>query len=78
MNPPRKISIDSFLFYHEVQQAIQLYHIAEPGTFARRCADEIIRPNLQRINATLGQENDPLYLAYVVEYTFIQTRKNGV
>jgi hypothetical protein len=28
---------------------------------------------ISRINAKLGQENHPLYLAYCVEYVFMQT-----
>lgn len=34
---------------------------------------DLIVPNLPAINLKLGQENDPSYLAYVVEYVFIQT-----
>jgi hypothetical protein len=30
--------------------------------------EQIICPNLERINRTLGQENDPMHLAYAVEY----------
>lgn len=36
--------------------------------YANRIAKEIIEPNIARINAALGQENSPKYLAYVVEY----------
>jgi hypothetical protein len=68
----RKISIAEFLKNDEVQRAAQLYKVAEPGTFARRCAAEIIEPQMARINATLGQENDALYLAYMVEYTLMK------
>jgi hypothetical protein len=34
--------------------------------------DEIIKPNMTRINAALGQENDADYLAYAVEYVMNQ------
>lgn len=35
--------------------------------------DQIILPNLAEINTKLGQENDPDYLSYLVEYA-IQIR----
>lgn len=52
--------------------AVKLYKEARPGTFARRCAEEIIKPNIEAINKKVGQENDPLYLAYAVEYAISQ------
>jgi hypothetical protein len=36
------------------------------------CTREIIEPVIDRINKTLGQENDPTYLAYRVEYTMMK------
>lgn len=60
--------LDDFLTTAEIQAAIKLYAEASPGTFARRCEAEIIRPVIGRINAALKQENDPRFLAYAVEY----------
>ena len=34
----------------------------------QKIRDQIIKPNIDRINETLGQENDPDYLAYAVAY----------
>lgn len=35
---------------------------------ASAICENVIRPNIEAINRKLGQENDPLYLAYLVEY----------
>jgi len=35
---------------------------------AKEIAEQIIKPNIERINKKLGQENDPMYLGYLVEY----------
>lgn len=68
------VSIVDFLTESEIRKAMTLYKSASPGTFARRCDEEIIKPVLPRINAKLGQENDPRYLAYAVEHVFNQSR----
>lgn len=68
----KKVSIDQFLTPQEIRDARKLYRDAESGTFMARCAKEVIEPNTARINESLGQENDPLFLAYAVEYTFMQ------
>lgn len=39
---------------------------------ARLICEQVIKPNLARINQALGQENDPMYLAYAVEYAISQ------
>jgi hypothetical protein len=39
--------------------------------------EEIIKPNLKAINEKLGQENDPRYLAYVVEYALLAASRNA-
>jgi hypothetical protein len=68
-----KVAISDFLTVEEVVTAIKLYRIARAGTFAEKCAEEIIEPVLPRINEKLGHENHPLYLAYLVEYVFMET-----
>jgi hypothetical protein len=70
---PKQMTIADFLTDQEIQKAMRLYRTAAPGTFAKRCAEEIITPNMERINASLGQDNDPTYLAYCVEYVLGQT-----
>lgn len=73
MSKQKKIGLSDFLTVDEVVEAIKLYRDASEGTFVHKCAAEIITPVLPRINKKLGQENHPLYLAYCVEYVFMQT-----
>lgn len=69
MTTSRTITINDFLTEKEIKQAIKL---AE----AEEIAEQIIKPNMDRINAALGQENDPLYLGYMVEYVVGQISKH--
>ena len=57
----KQITIDKFLTEEQIKQAIKLKK-------AKSICDQIIKPNIKHINELLGQENDPRYLAYVVEY----------
>jgi hypothetical protein len=66
----RSVRITDFLTQEEIVRAMRLYNKASPGTFASRCAEEIIAPVIDRINQKLGQENDPRYLGYAVEHVF--------
>ena len=63
-----QVSIVDFLTADEIDKAYALYQVAPEGAFAKLCAAEIITPVIDRINRTLGQENDAVYLAYCVEY----------
>jgi hypothetical protein len=67
----KRINITMFLRPDEIQRAADIYVDSRPGTFAGRCAKEIIEPVLDRINNELGQDNDVYFLAYMVEYTFM-------
>lgn len=78
MNLPRKtISLTDFLTKKEIDLALRLYKTAAPGTFNKTIVPKIIEPNLARINAALGQENDPRYLGYMVEYVFSRVSHGG-
>lgn len=68
-------TLPDFLTEEQIKAAQDLYKKAEPGTFARQCAEQIIKPNMAEINRKLGQENDPRYLAYACEYVFNQMGK---
>jgi hypothetical protein len=57
----KRIAITDFLTEREIRRAQELKD-------ARRICEEIIKPSIGRINRALGQENDPMYLAYMVEY----------
>jgi phosphatidylserine/phosphatidylglycerophosphate/cardiolipin synthase-like enzyme len=57
----RQITLYDFLTDDEIAQAVELRD-------RKAVRDQIIVPNMERINAALGQENDADYLAYAVEY----------
>lgn len=66
----RKVTISQFLTEEEVQRAMDMHKQTRdsPTTLHRKLVDEIIKPNIRRINADLGQANDPAYLGYMLEY----------
>ena len=39
---------------------------------AKAICDQVIQPNIERINKAIGQENDPMYLSYMCEYAVSQ------
>ena len=61
----KKITIDQFLNEEQIKKAIELKKAKEICTV-------IIEPNLKTINDLLGQENDAMYLAYMIEYVLSQ------
>lgn len=67
--------LEQFLTRKELARARTMFHDMR-GTssqYAQRVCREIIQPNIERINATLRHDNDPLYLAYIVEYVMRTT-----
>lgn len=64
----KTVSIADFLTGDEIVRAVKLYKESPNSTFAKRACTEIIEPNMERINKALGQDNSPMYLAYMVEY----------
>jgi hypothetical protein len=76
----RYITLPDFLLPAEIAKAVNLYKryrmTGDPSnqhrSYADIVAEEIIRPVIARINETLGQENDPMYMAYCVEYVLGQ------
>jgi hypothetical protein len=65
----KTITINQFLQAEEIERAVELYRqLADQGVFARTFCDVVIAPNIERINKALGQDNDPMFLAYAVEY----------
>lgn len=63
-----KITIDQFLTPAQIKLSANL-------KTARAICDQVITPNIATINQKLGQENDPMYLAYAVEYVLSLARK---
>lgn len=72
----KTLPVGAILTQKEMKEALKLYDTAENHTFAERCSAEIIRPVLDRINEATGQENDPIYLAYTIEYAIMKSRGN--
>jgi hypothetical protein len=70
----KTISVGEILNPKEMKEALKLYAKSETGQFAERCAAEIIRPVIERINKSTGQKNDPKYLAYCVEYAIMKSK----
>lgn len=57
----------------------QIHRAVELGRAQEICS-EIIKPNIEEINLKIGQQNDPMYLAYMVEYALVsikQTMQTG-
>ena len=55
------VTINQFLTESQVLKAKKLKN-------AKDICKEVIEPNIDSINKKLGQENDPMYLSYAVEY----------
>lgn len=71
---PSEITLGLAFTDAELTQAILLMQ-DDPTRFHERCRDEIIKPALSRINLTLGQTNDPDWLAYFLEYALTRTQE---
>jgi hypothetical protein len=63
----RTVTLGDFLTDDEIAEAARLRDHA-------KILEQIIAPNLERINAALGQENDARYLAYAIEYAVTHGR----
>jgi hypothetical protein len=64
----KTLTVTDFLSESEIGEARKLYkEHAGTGGFNAVVVDEIIRPNIQRINATLGGSTDARYLGFAVE-----------
>lgn len=61
MEQQRTMVLTDFLTSAEIKRAMKLKRAQDINA-------EIITPNIERINKAIGQENEPMYLAYAVEY----------
>lgn len=57
----KKVTIGQFLTNEQIIEAFKLKK-------ASPICEQVIKPNLKEINEKLGQDNDPMYLAYMIEY----------
>lgn len=69
----KQVTINHFLTDREIGQAARLY--GRVDNFAEEVRKRIIEPNIERINRELGQENEPRFLAYVVEYVMMEEER---
>jgi hypothetical protein len=78
MAKTKTVAISDFFTAAELSRALDLYEECkrEGMRFNQRCADQIIKPVLDRINETTGQENDPSYLAYALEYAIMKSGRS--
>lgn len=65
----KTITLSDFLTDKEIALAWRLED-------AQDIAEKIIKPNIERINRALGQENDPLYLGYCTEYVIRRSKSS--
>lgn len=68
----KTIFVSEILTKVELKAAKKLYDSTDIHKFAKECSNQIISPVIGRINKQLGQDNDPTWLAYAVEYTFLK------
>jgi hypothetical protein len=68
---PKSIALPEFLTRWQIAEATALYQVYGMDAVAKIQA-QIIEPNMTTIDAKLGQENDPRYLAYAVVYVLSQ------
>lgn len=68
----RRVQLSDFLTESQIKAASTL-------STAKRICEQVIVPNLTEINRKLGQENDPMYLAYMCEYvlTIVAKGRHG-
>ena len=70
MTHAKGVTLTDFLTNAQIEECIALFeaHDHSKGGFATLVCERVIEPNIKTINEKLGQENDPKYLAYAVEY----------
>lgn len=75
----KQVAITDFLTEAEIKLAVAMHaELSKKGQahyFANKFCEDVTKPNIARINAALGQENDPKYLAYMVEYVVSRAAK---
>lgn len=57
----KRVTLIDFLSLEQIAQADRLSTVEE-------ICDQVIQPNIQAINERLGQENDPMYIAYMTYF----------
>jgi hypothetical protein len=75
-NYVKTLTLPEFLTYNEINLASRMWEESKHD-YANRIAKRIIEPNIARINRAFGQENNPKFPAYIVEYIMEYARKKA-
>lgn len=74
----KQVTLADFLSQNQIETAAKIVNETETGKpRIDRIKTEVIEPAIGEINQKLGQENDPTYLAYAVEYVFVKAQKGA-
>lgn len=73
---PKSITLTDILTPDQITLAAQLYKALGHWDSVTEIQAQLIEPNMAAINAKLGQENDPRYLAYAVVYVLSQAQES--
>lgn len=66
----KNMTLPEFLTEAQIEAALKLYKETPTEKLNKALREQILEPNMEEINRKLGQENDPAYLAYAIEYVF--------
>ena len=72
----KNVTLPQFLTDAQIAKAVMLYEI-DGIDATEQILERVIEPNMAAINAKLGQENDPRYLAYAVVYALSQAARKS-
>lgn len=64
------ITLEEVLSPQQIKKALDLYMSTPDHAFAKTVCEQVTRPALAQINKATGQDNDPMYWAYALQYIF--------
>lgn len=67
------VRLSDFMTTRDIRAAVRLWN-TDRANFHRRVRDEIVCPAMAEINRKTGQENDPDFVAYSIEYVFTEAK----
>jgi hypothetical protein len=67
------VAIGDFLEIRDIKEAVKLY-LDDKDKFHDKCVDQIIKPNIERIEKGINGEVDPDYLAYALEFALMNCK----
>lgn len=68
----KMVKLSDFLTDSQIASAVKIGqdYSADLTKMVTKLEKDIMRPNIEQINAKLGQKNDPRYMAYMAAYVF--------